>query len=230
MTTFAAAADWPTFQHIGSRIWGRPSSRQRTFDYVLRASESSIPVVTPERRFHLRDDTRVQVSLRRTMYLASASEGIVRLLASVRTSPNVLELRRRTQPSPNALIKSRRSARHCNSRKATRVFFGRTLLHTDQVRYLRSSFFGPDLNDGSWTLGVEVEQRGDSPTSDDSRFSRARVDDPVEGSRPWGGGPIDGEIATIEEDTGLFPPVERMRRLGPLRNRTENLNHPRAHR
>ena len=190
---------------------GGDEARGRDIYYVLSASELVNPVVTPERGFHLRDDTRVQVSLRGTMFLASASEDIVRFLASVRYIAERASNFRPSNPTEaeQLLIRSEEIREALQLPQGDPSLLRQGALIRDQVRYLKNSFFGPDLNDGSWTLGVEVEQaRRFTDVWTIPAFLELEETIRVEGSRPWGGGPIDGEIATIEEDTGWFPPGE----------------------
>ena len=209
--TFAAAADWPTFQHVGSLIWEEMKLEARDIYHALSASELVNPIVTPERGFNLRNDTRVQVSLRGAMFLPGASEDIVRFLASVRFIAERASSFRPSNPTEAeaVLITSEEIRSVLELPEGDPALLRQGVLIRDQVRYSKDSFFGPDPNDGSWSLGVEVElARRFTDVWTIPAFLELEETIRIEGSRPWGGGPIAGEIATIEEDAGWFPQVE----------------------
>ena len=226
--TFIAAADWPTFQHIGSLIWEEMKLEARDIYYTLSASELVVPAVTPERGFNLRNDTRVQVSLRGTMFVPAASDDMVGLLSTVRHIARRASAFRPSNPTEveQLIISSEEIRKALQLPDGEPSLLRQGALLRDQVRYLKNMFWGPDPNDGSWSLGVEIEQaRRFTDIWTIPAFLDLEEKIKIEGSRPWGGAAITDEVATLEDDSGWFPEIETDERLPPIQNPRNDPEH-----
>ncbi len=200
--TFAAVADWPTFQHVSSSIWDEMGIEGREIYYALSASGFVVPAVSPERGFNLRHDTRVQVSLSGMMYLPSASQDVLDFLAIVRHVGG----RASTFRPSNPTVVENLSIGDDELREALRLEPGdprllrQCMLIRDQAPYLRTSFSGPDPQNGLWNFTVDIERaRRFKSVHMIPEFLEVEGAIRTEGSRPWSG-PIGGDVASEADD------------------------------
>lgn len=199
--TFVAAAEWPTFQHVSSAIWDEIRVEGRDLYYALSASQFVVPAVNPQRGFNLRDDTRVQVSLRGMMYLPTTSDDVLRFMAAVR---HVAERASAFRPSNPTEVESLQVSSE-ELRDALGLSPGDSAmlrlcsLFRDQAPLIRSSFYGPG-EDGTWSFVVEVGRaRRFRDVYTLPAFLEVEEAIRTEGSRPWSG-PIGGEMADVEDE------------------------------
>lgn len=199
--TFAAVADWPTFQYVSSSIWDEVGIEGRKIYYALSASGCVVPAVSPERGFNLRNDTRIQVSLSGMMYLPSASQDLLDFLAIVR---HVGGRASAFRPSNPTLVEDL-SIGDDELREALRLEPGdprllrQCMLIRDQAPYLRTSFSGPDPQNGLWNFTVDIERaRRFESVHTIPEFLAVEGAIRTEGSRPWSG-PI-GDVASEADD------------------------------